>query len=137
MSHKNTIFLIMVGIGIISIVFFVLGLFGLSKEERINKSSRFYTSVYFLIIGIISATAFVPYIFYRFNLMKSINEISYFMFSILLCMFSMFVSGIYALLNEDKINNSMLVGIAKRKLIFSIFFIGIAGYYWVKRHGFN
>ena len=138
MSEVNKLFLLMVIIGIVSIACIVGGVrYGLSEDERIKKSSKFYISVSLLIFGIMSAISFVLYMLSRFNYIKSINKITCFMLSALLVALGMFIAGIYVFLNRKKIDNQRFIDITVQGLIFSIMFISIVGYFWIKRHGFN
>jgi len=137
MSQEMIVFALMIGIGIVAIIFIVLGILGLSEQERINKSSKFYISVNWLIAGILLIPAVMLYMFHRVNWIKSISENCSDILSGALIIIAMFVSGLYIILNKEKIDNPMLIGFARRGFVFSIMGIIALVYWWIKWHGFN
>jgi len=135
MSKENVMFWFMIGAGIVSIVSLVLGLSGFSEKEKINKSSRYYISVNHLINGIMLAILFILSMFYVFDWIGSTNKASFFSLIEIGAIFTLFISGMYGVLNKKKINNPIFSRFSRQGVILSMILTVSLVAFWLRwRH---
>ena len=137
MSQENILKMLFIAVGVMSIICIMKGFTFFSKEESLNKTSKYYESIYFLIFGSFTFLSFLVYLFCKLNLVRFPSKVGGLLFGGALIVAAMFISGLYVFLNKEKIENSMLKGIANQGLVFSIIGIISLIYWWIKWHGFN
>jgi hypothetical protein len=120
MAHDKTLIWYFFAVVITTLYFLISGLYGLSEKAKASESYNIYESVNAIILG----SYFIPFallcLMYKINLFQWMSESR---FCLLLLFFGgivMFTSGLYVLLNKDKITNPSTLYFWLQNLIVSL-----------------